>query len=526
MNTKKYRWILYLITLTVIATISVQVYWNYKNYQQNKQRVLNEIQISLDNSLEEYFTNIAKNDFFTSIDTELDSVFISDSIHNLYKTKIIKKSTIDSLHIKKHKVGDILRNIELNFNGKNQTSGKDSIINYTETLTNKNQIKSELKGFSDIKIIQGNIFPDRKDLLKNLKSIYISISRDSIEYKKIDSLLQKQLLTKKLNINYSLAYIKDDSLVFNSKTPNEKFNWNSFDFDTPQKNSTKINWNYLDSKSTYLRGNEQFKVMYQDTSFEALKRSLTGIFLSLILSLIIISCLFYLLKIINKQKELAEIKNDLISNITHEFKTPITTVSTALEAIQTFNAIDDKERTTKYLSISSIQLKKLHQMVEKLLETATLDSEKLLLKKEEIDIIELVKNISLKNELDLDQKNISFNSFKNKFNIEVDPFHFENAISNLIDNAIKYGGNKIEIHLNLVLNNLEITIADNGNNIEKNQRDKIFDKFYRIPKGNTHDVKGFGIGLYYTKKIIEKHDGEIHLIPNSKNTVFKITLPI
>jgi two-component system phosphate regulon sensor histidine kinase PhoR len=109
---------------------------------------------------------------------------------------------------------------------------------------------------------------------------------------------------------------------------------------------------------------------------------------------------------------------------------------------------------------------------------------------------------------------------------DIDPFHFENAISNLIDNAIKYGGSKIEVHMNIVLNNLEITIADNGNDIERNQRDKIFDKFYRIPKGNTHNVKGFGIGLYYTKKIIEKHEGEICLIPNSSNTIFKITLPI
>jgi len=118
------------------------------------------------------------------------------------------------------------------------------------------------------------------------------------------------------------------------------------------------------------------------------------------------------------------------------------------------------------------------------------------------------------------------NSFKDELMIDIDPFHFENAISNLIDNAIKYGGNKIEVHINIVLNNLEITIADNGNDIEKNQRDKVFDKFYRIPKGNTHNVKGFGIGLYYTKKIIEKHNGEIRLIPSSSNTIFKITLPI
>ena len=136
--------------------------------------------------------------------------------------------------------------------------------------------------------------------------------------------------------------------------------------------------------------------------------------MSLLLSLTIISCLFYLLKIINKQKELAEIKNDLISNITHEFKTPITTVSTAIEAIGAFNAIDDKEKTKKYLSISSLQLTKLHHMVEKLLETATLDSGKLLLQKEEIDIVELIKNIALRNEFHSGEKNIHFVSNKEK----------------------------------------------------------------------------------------------------------------
>ena len=165
-------------------------------------------------------------------------------------------------------------------------------------------------------------------------------------------------------------------------------------------------------------------------------------------------------------------------------------------------------------------------MVEKLLETATLDSEKLLLQREEIDVVELVKNVALKDELHTDEKEIHFVSSQKKILHSLDPFHFENAISNLIDNAIKYGGNRIEIHLNSVLDTIEITVADNGNGIEKNQREKIFDKFYRVPKGNTHNVKGFGIGLFYTKKIIEKHEGKIQLISDSTNTVFKISLPI
>jgi two-component system phosphate regulon sensor histidine kinase PhoR len=510
MNTKKYRWILYIITSTVIATISVQVYWNYKNYQQNKQRVVNEIQLSLDNALEEYFADIVKADFLTINGRKIDSIYSNIAIpkKGFFKRKIVGSHSTEK------------KNIDTSFNKYSievhATSLKmnDSLIRHARIIDGNKRIKNK-EIFSDIELIGKNGSSDSINLFNNLKTIYISVSNDSTNYQKLDSLLKKQLKNKNLKIDYSLNHFKGDSLFFNSNDNNVIFN---------SKNS--LSWRDISSKSTYLKNNEQFKVLFKDSSFEALKRSSSGILLSLLLSLSIISCLFYLLKIINKQKELAEIKNDLISNITHEFKTPITTVSTALEAIETFNAIDDKEKTKKYLSISSLQLKKLHQMVEKLLETATLDSEKLLLKREEVDILELVKNVSLKNELNLDQKNISFNSFKDQFTVNIDPFHFENAISNLIDNAIKYGGNKIELHLNLVLNNLEISIADNGNSIDKSQRDKIFDKFYRIPKGNTHDVKGFGIGLYYTKKIIEKHDGNIHLVPNSTNTIFKITLPI
>ena len=165
-------------------------------------------------------------------------------------------------------------------------------------------------------------------------------------------------------------------------------------------------------------------------------------------------------------------------------------------------------------------------MVEKLLETATLDSEQLLLKKETIDIIPLVKNIYLKGSAITSQKKLSFHASKNTITIDVDPFHFENAIHNLVDNALKYGGDSIEIRASVVSNKVEITIADNGNGIDKTQRDKIFDKFYRVPTGNTHTIKGFGIGLYYTKTIIEKHGGKILLAPNTLQTTFKVTLPL
>jgi two-component system phosphate regulon sensor histidine kinase PhoR len=229
------------------------------------------------------------------------------------------------------------------------------------------------------------------------------------------------------------------------------------------------------------------------------------------------------LRIINRQKRIDEIKNDLISNITHEFKTPITTISSAIEGIKNFNSVNDPKKTNRYLDIASQQLEKLANMVEKLLETASLESDNLKLSKEPLNIVQLLKTNVEKHLLNTSNKTIDFISNQKELILDVDAFHFENAISNLIDNALKYGGNQIEVCLKLDKKMIEITVQDNGIEIDKNQHEKIFEKFYRIPKGNIHDVKGFGIGLYYSKKIIEKHQGTLELIVNSKN-IFKITL--
>jgi len=265
---------------------------------------------------------------------------------------------------------------------------------------------------------------------------------------------------------------------------------------------------FLKSKSTFLRPNQSLRIYYQDPTLIALKKSATEIFLSLILSLTIISSLFYLFRIIKKQKQLSEIKNDLINNITHEFKTPIATISTAIEAIENFNVMDDKEKTKQYASISSFQLKKLHQMVEKLLETASLDSESLILQREPIDLVDLILKIVKKHQL-LTKKNINFTTNTDAIILEIDPFHFENAISNVIDNAVKYGGNRLEVNLTSMLNTVAISVTDNGDGIEKNQQERIFDKFYRVYTGNLHDVKGFGLGLSYVKAMVTAHNGQI-----------------
>lgn len=515
MNAKRHRWVVSFITCTILITISVQVYWNYKNYEQNKLRVLNEIQASLNDAIETYFSEIAK-PAFLNLSSEIQSSGNAGSFSSNFSFKE-RFPPIKNLSLK----------------------SKDSIPELIRFLNNPKEI-------TDISISTNDKLKDSVGLLNNLKAIYISIRNDKIDFQKLDSLLKLNLKNKNLSVNYQLLHIIDNSMGANSKTQskglsNIQHTYPKKTSSLPEKISSKLDhdqnqesktfslgpvWNDVNSNTTFLKNGEQLKLRYIDSSFEALKRGSLGILLSLILSLAIIASLIYLLYTINKQKALAAIKNDLISNITHEFKTPITTVSTALEAIKNFNALNDKEKTKKYLDISTFQLNKLHLMVEKLLETATLDSEHLLLNKTNIDLVQLIKTTLSKNEFAQIKKTITFKHIVKELWVSIDSFHLENAISNLVDNAIKYGGKNIDIQLLKLQDAIEINITDDGIGIEKSQQDKIFDKFYRIPKGNTHDVKGFGIGLYYTKTIIEKHGGEIHLMPHKDKTIFKISLAI
>ncbi|WP_428741050.1 sensor histidine kinase [Tenacibaculum sp.] len=529
MNTKKHRWILYLISSTIVVTIAIQFYWNFKNYQENKQRIINEIQQSLDNAVEIYFADLSKKNFYTIIK--------SDSLPKKNKKVQIWNSIFSSLNNDSLNINPTNNITSLKFSTDSEKEFKkmDSvffqqvIVDTEKQLQKTNSLKPEFKiqqitqlskdtnsGLhfkspnsigEEVKIFHGKKASDSLKLIKNLNTIIISIQNDSLKLKQLDSILKKQLTAKKIRTNFNINHFKADTLYNSSKNIHKKI--------TLLKD---------EAAPTFLKEDERIFLEYTNPTYEALKRSSTGILLSLLLSLAVIASLFYLLKIINQQKELAEIKNDLISNITHEFKTPITTISTALEAINSFNVINDKDKTQKYISISSAQIDKLHIMVEKLLETATLDSEKLLLKKEPVNLVELIESNIKKHQLSNSEKSIHFSTNKPAIIINADSFHFENAISNLLDNAIKYGGDIIEVHINEILNSIEITVADNGKGIEKHQQEKIFDKFYRISKGNTHDVKGFGIGLYYTKKIIEKHKGLISLTSKPNKTLFKIVL--
>ena len=147
------------------------------------------------------------------------------------------------------------------------------------------------------------------------------------------------------------------------------------------------------------------------------------------------------------------------------------------------------------------------------------------LNKEALDVASLLNAMVSRFKIQHQNKNFISDIQNDSLITNVDPFHFENALNNILDNAVKYGGDEIYVKLFYKSNAVEIQISDNGNSLTKDNKSRVFEKFYRIPKGNTHDVKGFGIGLYYTKTIIEKHNGSVILDLNNKLTTFKISLP-
>ena len=506
MNLKKQHWTLYFITATIVLTIAVQLYWNYNNYLDNKQRVQNEIQSSLDTAIDEYYTDLSKSNFFTIIDY--------DSINS--KSSFLKDVWNEDINSSKSKVSISSIKISSDYKGNVSSIPKKlaeiygSSVFITDTINfeyNDKKVTPKTSTKYQPEVQRLKINSDSLKILKGIQSVAIALNNDEINFTRLDSIFTNQLSKKGIKTPHYLVLLEKNIKVGESHKAKD----------------IELSL-FSNSKSTFLRPDQNLRAYYKDPTIEALKKSSTGILLSFLLSISVIFCLIYLLKIISTQKELAEIKNDLINNITHEFKTPIATISTAVEAIESFNVVDNKEKTKQYAAISAFQLKKLHQMVEKLLETATLDSESLMLQKEPINIVDLIAKIAKKFEL-LSKKDIKFTTNIDSKILKIDLFHFENAISNLVDNAIKYGGDSIEVNLNSVLNVTEISVADNGKGIDKSQQERIFDKFYRVPKGNTHDVKGFGIGLYYTQKIIEKHNGSVNVSSSFDYTIFKLQIP-
>jgi two-component system, OmpR family, phosphate regulon sensor histidine kinase PhoR len=253
------------------------------------------------------------------------------------------------------------------------------------------------------------------------------------------------------------------------------------------------------------------------------------ILVSLLLIALTTASFIFLYRNLLAQRRLTEIKNDFISNITHELKTPIATVNVAIEAMKSFNAMENPERTKEYLDISSSELQRLSLLVDKVLKLSLFENKEIELKKEQFDLKQVAEEVIKTMQLQLQKKKatLNFNAEGDHFSMEGDKLHITSVIYNLIDNALKYSPDQPEIGIMISenRNTLELKVADNGIGIPAEYHDKIFDKFFRVPHGNTHNIKGYGLGLSYVHHVIKKHGGSIDITSEEgKGSTFTINL--
>jgi two-component system phosphate regulon sensor histidine kinase PhoR len=251
---------------------------------------------------------------------------------------------------------------------------------------------------------------------------------------------------------------------------------------------------------------------------------------SVLLLITIVWAFTFTIQTIFKQKKLSEVKNDFISNMTHELKTPISTISLACEALKDKDMSNNDDIRGNYVGMINQENKRLGLLVESVLKSATWDKRDLKLKKEELDLHQIVNEVSDNISIQVESNSGSIVKDLKAVNsiIKADQVHITNLIYNLLDNANKYSltNPKISINTENFKEGVLLKVSDKGIGIKRENLNKIFEKFYRVPTGNVHNVKGFGLGLNYVKAIIDKHGGEITASSiYGKGTSFKIYLP-
>ena len=372
---------------------------------------------------------------------------------------------------------------------------------------------------------------DSSDLygaVKQVRTNYFTVDiNEELHPYYLETLLKKEFYDQNIHqdFQYGIYDCFTDSIVFGNLIKFTKDSLYAPVSDTITGiTSAKLSWK---------KDGHYFTVYFPNVISESISNSepliSPWIYVSIIVLLVLVF-FGYTLTVILRQKRLSEIKTDFINNMTHELKTPIATIALSSEMLLRNDFSNDEEKLKRYAGIIHKENKRLETQVERVLNVAKLDKEHLVLSKEIMDIHELLVEA---------QENVNFNQSEQGVNVELnlnaesgeiiaDPVHITNVIYNLLDNAVKYCEVTPEIKITTKTDKKGISIEfiDNGIGMKREELNMIFDKFYRIPTGNLHNVKGFGLGLYYVKLIIQEHGGTIDVKSQiGKGTTFTIWLP-
>lgn len=511
MSKGKFISIIVLLVTSLLAILYFQFNWILDINELNEDRFNKNVQDALFNvnrRLEEKeIINLTKDNlqaqFKINRSTESGQI---ETIENTFSKKTIDKNNLD----KGLKSNSLQFDIESgsNFDNDNRTSD----INASVLVENMDDFKidSTLQKEIDKVLDKSEMI---QIVLNKLLSNDKSISSD-LDVSVIQNMISKALSIRNINIDFEFIVVNTISKEIvlsnseNIKIFNSIYKINLFENDLIESDlELRL---YFPNKDTFL-----------------MKGSQMNLFFSLIFIIIVIICFYYVVLKVFEQKKLSDIKNEFIDNMTHELKTPISTISLACEALMDVDLNRSSKIKDKYIGIIDDENKRLSSQVERVLQIATLEKGNLKLDFKRLDIhlilskaVDIIKFKIEKRKGIITQKLDARNSYINGNRV-----HLLNIINNLLDNSNKYSVKNPDILVKTYNKNdsLFVEIADKGIGIKKENLNKIFEKFFREPQGNVHNVKGFGLGLSYVKNMLEKHDASIQVTSNkNKGSVFLI----
>ena len=468
-----FKYITILIIISLAAIFSYQVYWLVGMYNTEKTQAMTTIRQEI------------RNADHTELFMRVDSVSTAKEERAGMNAGEPEESSISfSLSIKGGETADtIVTDID-------KTIVKDT----TKTVSKER----EEKALDNEKWLGDGLESIEMVFAKFQKGMHQAIDEviGGPDINKFDSILTANLLKANLDVLHytQIIYLQNDSVL-----------QSSFSEDTDTLKLLRFEYIY-DMNDEYA-----YRV-YVEPVHALILKQLIGILGSSFIILVILGFSFwYLVRTIRQQKDLDEMKSDFTNNITHELKTPIAVAYAANDALLNFNQVEDKSKREKYLAISQEQLRKLSGLVEQILSMSMENRKGFRINMENVHVNPLIISLIEQHKLKAD-KNVHIEvEIEDDIYIETDRVHFSNIISNLIYNAIKYSKEEavVTIGCQRKANRIEIAVSDRGVGISAEKQKHIFDKFYRVPTGKLHDVKGYGLGLFYVRTTTDKLWGTI-----------------
>jgi two-component system phosphate regulon sensor histidine kinase PhoR len=429
-----------------------------------------------------------------------------------------------------HPIGLLSTELSTDSNGhqssryiKKDLTNDDSVLNID--LRSANFLKSLKEQQAALKS-QNNDLPNPilgyKVFDQTLTENYYDKRKQKVDTFLLDSLLRSEFSKQKITakFNYYLTSLYPGS-PHHSDLKEAEYISDSLGIDHYQVNLAPKN-NFIDPEYLIVYFPNQTRVVF--------KQMWPFLITSVVVIVILIFSFYYIMVNNLKQKKLSVIKNDFISNMTHEFKTPISTISLASEMLGDSSISQTPEKQQRYLQMIRDENKRLSVLVESILQTSILDKGEFKLKLSEVDVHDIINTAINNTHLLINQRKGAIHTFlkAQKFKLQADRVHLTNIIFNLIDNAIKYSRDAPDISISTynTAEGIMIQVRDNGIGISKENQRKIFDKFYRVPTGNVHNVKGFGLGLSYVLAVVLMHNGTISVNSEvGKGSTFNVHLP-